>query len=86
MAGKDDPLERLLKTIDDRIEAAFANRDRKAKEDSDPWARLEGIIERAVDKRFADLDAGLEEGKRREGKGGGNGDGEEKPKLGILGM
>lgn len=85
MAGKDDPLERLLKTIDERIEAAFSNRDRKSKEESDPWAKLEGIIERAIDKRFADLDAGVEEGKRREGKGGQGGD-EERAKLGILGM
>lgn len=84
--AKDDPLEKLAKMIDERIQAAFEGRDRKAKEESDPWAKLEGIVRRAVDERFADLDAGIEEGKRREGKGGGNGDGEEKPKLGILGM
>jgi len=81
---KDDPLERLLKTIDDRIEAAFTSRDQRANEEKDPWAKLAGIIDRAIDKRFAELGEGVEEGKRK--LKGDNPDDEERPKLGILGL
>lgn len=50
--SKEDPIEKIGKLIDDRISAAFANRDQSEREKSDPWARLEGAIDRAVDKRL----------------------------------
>lgn len=67
MAGKqDDPLERIGKLIDDRISAAFNDRDRRAAEEKDPWARLEGMIDRAVSRHFEAFGQGLEEGKAGE--------------------
>ena len=89
-AGKrEDPMEKLARMMDERIAAAFEGQDRKAKEEKDPWARLEGMIDRAVSKHVAALGEGAGEGKRRVGKPKGDDDeGEdgEPFKLGILGM
>lgn len=83
MAGKSqDPLEKLATMIDDRIEKAFAGRDQKQKEEKDPWARLEGMVDRAVAKHFQAFGEGL-------GDGGAAGEDDEegdRPKLGILGL
>lgn len=87
---REDPMEKLARMMDERIAAAFEGQDRKAKEEKDPWARLEGAVSRAVEeavnRRF---DALSEQDKRRAGKPkGDDDDGEdgETFKLGILGM
>jgi hypothetical protein len=51
--------DKLAKLIDSK----FAERDRKAQEEKDPWARLEGMIDRAVTKA---LDARESKGGRRQ--------------------
>lgn len=65
---KKDPLDKLADLIDEKIKAAFDDRDRSQKEASDPWARIEGIIDRAVGKHFEEFGKGLEEGEERERK------------------
>jgi len=86
---REDPMEKLARMMDERIAAAFEGQDRKAKEEKDPWARLEGMIDRAVAKHVAALGEDAEESKRRVGKPKADDDeGEdgEPFKLGILGM
>ena len=63
MAGKtkEDPIEKLGRMIDEKIDAAFAGRDQREKEAKDPWARLEGMIDRAVAKRFDLFAQGLDD-------------------------
>lgn len=90
MGKQKDPLERLGDLIDQKISSAFDSRDRAAREKDDPWARIEGIVDRAIAKR---LDALLEDedddedagqtggGRRRSSKDAGD-----EPKLGILGL
>jgi hypothetical protein len=67
---KEDPIERIGKMIDERISAAFEGRDQSEKEAKDPWARLEGMIDRAVGKRFdlfaQSLEGGDDEAKAKE--------------------
>lgn len=59
--GKEDPIERIGKMIDERISAAFEGRAQTEKEAKDPMARLEGMIDRAVGKHFAAFAQSLEE-------------------------
>ena len=70
-------LEKLARIVDERVNAAFETRDKRQREDSDPWAKLEGIIDRAVesalDRRLGDLmdeeeDEEPQRGGRRTGK------------------
>ena len=79
-AGKVDPLQKIQEMIDNSIQGAFAQRDTQQKESTDPWARLEGIIDRSVAKHFEAFTKGLEEGMAAEapegkGKPGDEGDG-----------
>jgi len=64
--SKEDPLDKLANLIDEKIKSAFDDRDRSEKEASDPWARVEGIIDRAVGKHFEAFAKGLEEGAAKE--------------------
>jgi hypothetical protein len=64
--AKEDPLDKLANLIDAKIKEAFEDRDRSQKEASDPWARVEGIIDRAVGKHFEAFSQGLEEGAVKE--------------------
>src|SRR5437016_4388652 len=66
--SKQDPLDKLADLIDEKIKSAFEDRDRTQKEASDPWARIEGIVDRAVSKHFEDFGKGLEEGESKERK------------------
>ena len=60
-----DPMERISKMISDQVEAAFKSRDTKAAEEKDPWAKLSGMVQRAVDeavgRHFEELGKGLDE-------------------------
>lgn len=49
---KEDPMEKIGRLIDERLENAFSSREQKAKESTDPWARLEGIIDRKISEHF----------------------------------
>jgi hypothetical protein len=89
-SGKQDPMEKIAKLIDDRLEAAFAGRERKETEAKDPWARLEGMIDRKIGEHFeaftkAVLEGDGGDGKTKGGKGdeGDEGDGKI---LGFLGL
>lgn len=89
-ASKQDPLEKIAQLIDERVKAAFEDRDQRQREEKDPWARIEGIVDRAVGKRLAALieDEG-EEGTRTGRKPKiekADSDEEDKPLLGILGL
>ena len=74
-----DPLERLGAMIDEKINAAFNSRDQAAREEKDPWARIEGMIDRAVGKHFAEFRRGLEESDD-EPQGGDQGAGGRRPR------
>lgn len=80
-----DPMEKIAELIQAKIDEAFSSRDRKASEEKDPWARLEGMIDRAVSKHFDLFRQGIEDAGDGDEKGGKGGD-EERPKLGILGF
>lgn len=88
MATK-DPMEKIADLIQAKIDEAFSSRDRKATEDKDPWARIEGMISRAVDgavgRHFEEFAKGIE-GADGDDKGKGGRDDEDRPKLGILGL
>jgi hypothetical protein len=83
--GKEDATEKIQAMIGKAIEEALSGRDRKEAEAKDPWARIEGIIDRAVGKHFEEFAKGLAEddsgGKSKDGDDEG-----EAPKLGILGF
>jgi hypothetical protein len=87
---REDPLDKITKLIEDKISEAFESRDRKETESKDPWARLEGVVDRAVTRHFEALNKGLEEGKSREhGRNGGDekdGGGDEGDEGGVLGL
>jgi hypothetical protein len=86
---KDDPMEKIQSMIAKSIEEALSGRDRKEAEAKDPWARIEGIIDRAVGKHFEEFAKGLAEGDDSGGKSKRGGDAdhdEDAPKLGILGL
>lgn len=78
-----DPMEKLMAAVEERINAALDSRDRRVKEENDPWARFEGTLSRMLDERFdalaKALGDGVEEGKRLEGPPAGRAedDGEE---------
>src|SRR4029077_8020827 len=55
MPKSDDAMDKISKLIEDRINAAFEGREQKDREEKDPGAKLEGIVNRAIDKRFAEL-------------------------------
>jgi hypothetical protein len=90
-SGKQDPMEKIAKLIDERLEAAFAGRERKETEAKDPWARLEGMIDRKIGEHFEAFTKAVLEGdesgggRAKAGKGdeGDEGDGKI---LGILGL
>ena len=54
--AKDDAMDKISKLIEDKINAAFDGREAKDREDKDPWAKLEGIVNRAIDKRLSERD------------------------------
>lgn len=73
---KVDPIEKIGQLIDERIKAAFEGRDQSEREAKDPWAKLEGVIKRAVDDRFEMFAKSLESeaGKDDDESGGDKGD------------
>jgi hypothetical protein len=81
--AKDDAMDKISKLIEDKINAAFEGKERKEREEKDPWAKMEGLIDRAVAKHFEALNDSGDEGKRKVSK---DSDDEDKPKLGILGI
>ncbi len=58
---REDPIEKIGRMIDEKIKDAFAGRERTETEAKDPWARLEGIVDRAVDKHFKAFADALDE-------------------------
>jgi hypothetical protein len=84
MAGKDDAMDKISKMVEERINAAFEGREQKEREEKDPWAKLEGIVDRAVAKHFEALGAGVEEEKAKTKKSKSD-DGDEKILGGIFG-
>ena len=70
--GGDDPIAKIGEMIDAKINAAFEGRERKETESKDPWARLEGIVDRAIGKRFEDWAKGMEEALANEGEPAGD--------------
>lgn len=88
---KEDPIEKLGKMIDEKITQAFESRDRASREEKDPWAKIEGIVDRAVSRHFENFAKGLEEGERRERSSGGGGkndedQGEGRDFLSVVGL
>jgi hypothetical protein len=66
--AREDPVEKIQKMIDDAVERAFENKSRSEREEKDPWARLEGIVSRAVDKRLAEQKGGSLKQEKEEGE------------------
>lgn len=98
MAGsKDDPVAKLQGMITETVKTLLDERDQRAAEEKDPEARalrkIRGIIEEVVDSRLGDLldedEDGKPKGQRRRARRQADDDddeGEERPKLGILGL
>lgn len=87
---KEDPIEKIGRLIDERISAAFEGRERKEVEAKDPWARLEGIIDRKIGEHFKAFSDGIadggDEGDGKAGKAGkGNKDADDGGPLSLFG-
>lgn len=67
-APKEDPAEKIQRMISEGITAAMGERDRTEREAKDPWARIEGMIDRTIAKHFESFAKGLEEGMDTGGK------------------
>jgi len=84
-APKEDPAEKIQRMISEGITAAMGERDRTEREAKDPWARIEGMIDRTIAKHFEAFAKGLEEGmdstggkdKDKGGDAGGEGEGDD---------
>lgn len=80
--AKDDAMDKISKLIEEKIGAAFEGRARAEKEEKDPWAKLEGIVDRSVAKHLEALGKVTEdEGDKKKSSVEGDA-----PKLGILGF
>jgi hypothetical protein len=87
--AKEDPIAKIGAMIEEKIAAALAGRDRTEAEAKDPWARIEGLIDRTIAKHFEEFAKGLEEGSAgaAESRGKKGDDAEDDGKvLGIFGM
>lgn len=66
---REDPAEKISRMIREGIEAAMGERERKDTEAKDPWARIEGLIDRTIAKHFNEFAKGLEDGESSGGTG-----------------
>jgi hypothetical protein len=83
---KEDPTEKIQKMIGEAITKALGDRDQTEKEAKDPWARIEGVIDRTIAKHFQAFAQGLEEGMAKEGKPKGGKADDDEGEGGILGL
>src|SRR5258708_2967122 len=67
--AKEDPIQKIGAMIEEKIAAALAGRDRTEAEAKDPWARIEGLIDRTISKHFEEFSNALHEGSAA-GRGG----------------
>jgi hypothetical protein len=81
----EDPVEKLARMIDEKLKAAFDERDTRDRESKDPWARIEGMIERGIGKAVTKREDQGAKPKDDEGPGEDEGEQRRGP-LEVLGL
>jgi hypothetical protein len=84
--SSEDPVEKLARMIDEKLKSAFDERDTRDRESKDPWARIEGMIERGIGKALTKREEASAKPKA-EDEGPGEDEGEQRRSpLEVLGL